>query len=379
MGRHNPPRRIVAPGRRWIGVAVACALAAFSEGVRAQSIVGLGTLPGRTSSYAIDVSADGSVVVGGSDIGGARTAFRWSEATGMQDLGVLPGEATSVASGVSSDGSVVAGTSGPRAFRWVAGSGMTSLGTIPGWSSTQTLGMSGNGSVIVGIGLAPGGTQAWRWTSALGIRGMGTFPGALFSFASAASEDGLVVVGESGGGPVDYHAFRWTPSGGMRDLGAVDILDFSAAYGVNRTGSVVVGQSGLCASRWTFSTGMLCLDFPKGWIIARALGVSGDGSRIVGWFSGPSQDDHAFLWTAELGSVDLNEHLPTLGIDLEGWVLLGATAISTDGRTIVGTGRYNGAVEAFVVTLGPPCLADFNHDGLVDHGDFGEFTDAFLT
>jgi hypothetical protein len=65
MGRQEPPRRIVASGPRQVVVALAFALATFSEGAQAQSIIGLGTLPGRTSSYATDVSADRSVVVGG--------------------------------------------------------------------------------------------------------------------------------------------------------------------------------------------------------------------------------------------------------------------------------------------------------------------------
>ena len=42
-------------------------------------------------SSALDVSADGSVVVGVSDFGSGPEPFRWTEAEGMVGLGDLPG------------------------------------------------------------------------------------------------------------------------------------------------------------------------------------------------------------------------------------------------------------------------------------------------
>ncbi|GIV12363.1 MAG: hypothetical protein KatS3mg021_0645 [Fimbriimonadales bacterium] len=88
-----------------------------------QRLTWLGTLGGG-SSVASAVSADGSVVVGEArNASGLLRAFRWTQATGMQDLGTLPGGNTSEALGVSADGSVVVGeaynASGyARAFRW---------------------------------------------------------------------------------------------------------------------------------------------------------------------------------------------------------------------------------------------------------------------
>src|SRR5262245_25705618 len=53
-------------------------------------------------SSALDVSADGSVVVGVSDFGSGPEAFRWTEAGGMVGLGDLPGgDFWSLAWGVS--------------------------------------------------------------------------------------------------------------------------------------------------------------------------------------------------------------------------------------------------------------------------------------
>ena len=73
-----------------------------------QRLTWLGTLGGG-SSVASAVSADGSVVVGEArNASGLLRAFRWTQATGMQDLGTLGGD-QSEAFGVSADGSVVVG------------------------------------------------------------------------------------------------------------------------------------------------------------------------------------------------------------------------------------------------------------------------------
>jgi hypothetical protein len=60
--------------------------------------------------------------------------------------------------------------------------------------------------------------------------------------------------------------------------------------------------------------------------------------------------------------LDLNEYLPSLGIDITGWRLTNAYGVSGDGRTIVGEGSHFWT-EAWMATL-PPCgSGDFNHDG----------------
>jgi probable HAF family extracellular repeat protein len=58
----------------------------------AAPFVGLGDLPGGDlSSFALGVSADGSVVVGAGNSAAGNEAFRWTAATGMAGLGDLPG------------------------------------------------------------------------------------------------------------------------------------------------------------------------------------------------------------------------------------------------------------------------------------------------
>lgn len=63
---------------------------AFSAG----ELLGLGDLPGgAVFSTSVDVSGDGSVVVGNSSSANGTEAFRWTQAGGMVGLGDLAGGA----------------------------------------------------------------------------------------------------------------------------------------------------------------------------------------------------------------------------------------------------------------------------------------------
>src|ERR1019366_4153178 len=151
--RHRTMRAVVCA--LWVLTTASCVYAAAS-------LTGLGWLPGDNYSWATGVSADGSVVVGGSGfqptyVGTpSNRAFRWTAGSGIVSLGYLPGYNDSLAAGVSADGSVIVGRSDPsynpigQAFRWAAGSGMVGLGYLPGYSNSTANGVSGNGSVVVG-------------------------------------------------------------------------------------------------------------------------------------------------------------------------------------------------------------------------------------
>ncbi len=78
------------------------------------SVITLGDLPGgRFASAATSASFDGAVVVGyGSSAAHWEEAFRWNESSGMVRLGVLPGSITNPFGeplDVSADGSVIVG------------------------------------------------------------------------------------------------------------------------------------------------------------------------------------------------------------------------------------------------------------------------------
>ena len=141
------------------------------------SFQGLGDLPGGGfRSYATDVSADGSVVVGTGSSESGFEAFRWTSGDGMVGLGFLPGANDhSLAYAVSSDGSVVVGygtgAAGDEAFRWTSG-GMVGLGDLSGGGFFSVANdVSTDGSVIVGWGSSASGQEAYRWTSGLSTAG----------------------------------------------------------------------------------------------------------------------------------------------------------------------------------------------------------------
>jgi probable HAF family extracellular repeat protein len=165
----------------------------------------LGTL-GGDESWALGVSADGSVVVGVAEKAGYGRAFRWTAEGGMQDLGTLGGVWWSEAYGVSADGSVVVGGAYNanglyRAFRWTAEGGMQDLGTLGGdWSVAY--GVSADGSVVVGWAFDDSGRyRAFRWTAAGGMQDLNQLyaallqNGSVLSYAYSISPDGRYIVG----------------------------------------------------------------------------------------------------------------------------------------------------------------------------------------
>jgi probable HAF family extracellular repeat protein len=358
---------------------VATAISFFcSPAARAASITfqGLGDLPGGVfDSFALDVSADGRVVVGGSASATSSTsdpvyeAFRWTNGV-MTGLGKLPGASGhSMATSVSDDGSVIAGksssASGQQAFRWTS-AGMAGLGDLPGGTfRSEAYGVSGDGQVVVGFGTSnsSGGTEAFRWTSAGGIVGLGDLPhGEFNSSAQATSADGSVVVGygdTSSPPALGGEAFRWT-NAGMVGLGDLPGGGFgSLAYGVSADGNVVVGvrdtASTVEAFRWTSGGGMVGLgDLPGGSFFSWASGVSADGNTVVG-YGVNTVAQTPFFWTPSLGMVDLSQYLVTHGVDLTGWNLERATAVSANGMTIIGYGTNpSGHEEAWIATIPEP-------------------------
>ncbi len=315
---------------------------------------------------ATDVSADGSVVVGGD--------FRWTSATGPVALGGLPGSIAAEA--VSADGATVVGwfQAVPQgrieAFHWNTATGAVGLGDLIGDEfQSASYGVSADGSVVVGTATAAGalpglGTthlEAFRWTSAGGMVGLGDLSGDLsWSDARGVSDDGTVVVGFlNGNTPVE--AMRWTSSTGMVGLGDLSGGVFnSRAYGVSADGSVIVGHgdsaSGTEAVLWTSAGGMMGLgDLPGGIFESRAYGVSADGIVVVGQGESASGTT-AFVWTQADGMQSLRDMLIANGVTgLDNWVLRNANSISADGEWVVGDGiNPSGDQEAFLANISPP-------------------------
>jgi len=203
-----------------------------------------------------------------------------------------------------------------RAFRWTASGGMQDLGTLDGDESWAT-GVSADGAVVVGYATNGAGRfRAFRWTALGGMQDLGTLGGD-WSEAYGVSADGAVVVGWAYNAAVQYRAFRWTASGGMQDLGDLG-GGYSWAFGVSADGSVVVGTAGgVYAFRWTAAGGMEDLNttyanlLTNGSYLGLATAISPDGRYIVGrGYNTATWREEAFLLdtrcTAHNGDVDGN-------------------------------------------------------------------------
>ncbi|HRQ74005.1 MAG TPA: hypothetical protein PLU35_13345 [Phycisphaerales bacterium] len=200
-------------------------------------MIGLGDLPGSTFySEAIGVSDDGSIVVGLSKSGAAGgpsnfEAFRWTPETGMVGLGFMPGHNVSVAVDVSADGRIILGAStiggDGEAFLWTPESGMNGLGKPDGWWSASGASLSADGTTVVGDGIKPqSGIEALRWRADTGWIPLGhlTDRPDRVSVASGVSPNGSFVVGRSTA-DIGEEAFVWSEDWGMRSVREV-LLDF---------------------------------------------------------------------------------------------------------------------------------------------------------
>lgn len=316
--------------------------------VAAQSITNLGVIePGASLSRAVGVSSDGTYVAGYSGGGPAgQRAFRWS-ATGGFELFGQPNSTTPY--GISGDGSTIVGQANSFAFRWSQGSTQAIGGS--GWFATAA---NSDASVIVGSG-GTGVTSALRW-----VNGTQQFLGNLGSgggsTAWGVSSDGSTIVGEAGS-PDGYRAFRWRPVGGMASIGTLAGGNASWAYGVSGDGSAIVGAStstvGLRAVIWTEAGGMESLGVMAGGTYSSATAISTDGRLVVGFGGLADSQQAAFIHHESLGMVSLMDYLIDSGVNMSGWDALSkATAVSADGRFVVGNGIFNGAERAFIADIG---------------------------
>ncbi len=292
--------------------------------------------------------------------------------------------------GVSADGSVVVGNGGfglgPEAFRWTASEGVVGLGDFVGGDfSSGATGVSDDGSVIVGFGASASGIEAFRWTAAGGMVGLGDLTGGDFSsIAGAVSADGSVVVG-SGTNDIGSDAFRWTADDGLVGLGTIPGTSpflLNGAFDVSADGSVLVGGSVPISGshpfegfRWTSDDGLVGLGNLPGGAIGSAQGVSADGSVIVGFSTSAniSAIFEAFIWDETNGLRNLREVLTNdFDLDLTGWTLRQAMAISADGRTIVGSGKDpNGTDQAWIAVIPEPSTFTLAGFGLAALATFG--------
>lgn len=215
--------------------------------------------------------------------------------------------------------------------------------------------ISGDGQTVVGTSQG----RPAKWTASAGVVVLADQPGAAFGV----SFDGAVVVGGRGTG--GREAFRWTAADGVIGLGDLpgDGPFASNALGVSADGSVIVGHSSrtwplVRAFRWTAATGMVDLgSLPGGDGSGTASAVTPDGRVVVGG-SGSFAGEQAFRWTSTTGMVGLDA--PGSGRTTR------ASGVSANGEVVVGISASPSRFEAFrwtaaggIVGLGSLDPADF--------------------
>lgn len=186
------------------------------------AVYDLGTL-GGDSSWAHDVSADGSVTVGWSTTSdGHWRACVWVGGA-IVELPLIGGQ-NSEAYAVSADGWYVCGwaetTSGKRrAVRWDRRTNTVEvLGTLGG-DYSEAYGISEDGKWVVGVSETENGAlHAFRWSQSTGMQDLGVLPGGTWSRAYDVSADGSTVVGDADDSLGSANAVWWTPRRGMQNL-----------------------------------------------------------------------------------------------------------------------------------------------------------------
>jgi uncharacterized membrane protein len=290
-----------------------------ATGVRTLPMFSLGNQSGASA-----VSSDGRVIVGASGgrwVAGSTNpppssrAVRWVDGV-VQDLGTLgegsgPYGVTSFAKDVSADGTVVVGTTdAPRsgsplppqvAFRWTEAGGMMSLGDVPG-GETLSMGqaVSADGRVIVGTGSGASGNEAFRWTEKAGLVALGRPAGAGNLGVFDVSGDGSVMVGLGAGPSFEWdRAAVWDVARGWRDVKEMLVGEYGldltgwtlrGAYGISPDGSAIVGLGVNPAGQ------------QEGWMaVVPGLSVAGGDANADGRIDG---DDYALVdrgYERELG------------------------------------------------------------------------------
>ena len=284
---------------------------------------------GGTSAAAI--SRDGQTIVGNAlDAQGRENAAIWIGGQNWQLLGSFSKQAVpcdrdySSAYGTSADATVIVGLAWDgcrlaRAFRWEASTGVVSLGSLTG-RSTRANNISGDSHTIVG----------WE-EHATGFR-MG---------AKWVDSDEQLITG-SAGGPV------------------------GEAFAVNRDGTLISGSNctaGVAAPIptgwvWKSGSGLQCFPVERpSWLRPLPYSVlmqamSDDGLVIGGAYSF-GLDSEALIWLD--GQVYfLRDYLRSNGLPdaFRGWINTGfITAVTPDGRTLVGYGAGPTGFQGYMVVL----------------------------
>ena len=251
----------------------------------------LGTLPGTERSIVTAMNSDGSVIVGWcyNQVGGSK-AYRWTLGGGMQEL--IPGVYSSRVVDISADGTVIVGNFTATAssigvpFRWSLSGGVEDLSPYTGTNAVLT-GVSDDGSVITGNRYNSGGPDAFKLTGT--SLELPSIPGYEDIYARGISGDGLVSFGHMFSSTFTYYAFRWdTVVNNLGVVGQNGIVYRSVYDGSKMVGEYSPTTNNRRAFVWTNANGIEDLNTKYASLLTgtgkfvAATSISNNGRFIVG-------------------------------------------------------------------------------------------------
>ena len=355
-------------GLRTFGFVTGLSASALAYGQT--ELVDLGLLPDGRFWKPSAINADGTVIVGVTTR--PTEAVRWTLDGGAQVIGIPAWARSSEAMAVSGDGTTIVGDASD-AFAWTEDDGFLNLGVLPGYLSSFATDTNADGSVVVGYCNTDVLLGAYRWTATEGMVDLGTLMPGDEVQAFGVSADGSIVVGSSGGWP-----FRWTEGVGMEAIEPTQDPIGGDVCDVSDDGQVIAMNY---RHIWTEGTGYEYIGLADGANNNEIFAISGDGRTVVGENSYPGpRDEDPLLWRRDIGAVSLPDYLDGLGVDVSGWTLRRAIGVSADGSAIIGLGSIEGGGGGFLVRGLPvpaSCPADIDGDGSLTLFDFLAFQNLF--
>jgi uncharacterized membrane protein len=320
---------------------------------------GLGD-PGGIGGSGAGLSSDGTIVTGTNyTASDDSVAFIWTKSSGYQTLQPATNGVNHLRGhDISGNGLVIVGATENVpvfSFRWTMAGGAVQMTTLAMSGFTVAEAVNTDGSVIVGRANKGNGTPEYpvRWLNGSPSVVPGFSGTQVQGQAYDVSDDGNVVVGNSNLSPSHQVPFKWTV--GTASATRPNDADGNA-LAVSGNGSVVVGYSGTAppytAWRWT-STGISNITPPgftnPGW----PADTNFDGSVVIGSGVDSAGNSQAWIWDATNGARALTAALTALGINYSNWNLPSVSAISKDGKVIIGSGSPQGGTtsQGWIVRL----------------------------
>jgi probable HAF family extracellular repeat protein len=275
-------------------------------------------------------------------------------------LGTLPEGTFSQANGASRRQIVGYSSTGhlalrTHAFVWDARHGLADLGTLGDPELFSAATAVNDTATVAGYGTHPDVDAVvpvvWAGRHIAQLETLGGLSG----FGSAMNSEG-VIVGESQVASGTFHATLWDLDGVPLDLSPLGQAGTSSARAISDDGDVVgmwQSPAGLRGFLWTQALGMVALSPLPGDVVSQALGVSPDGTVVVGQSMAaglgfPPPLPHAVLW--EHGQAVSLASLVVQGG--EGWQLTRAVAVTESGA-VVGQGQVDGQQRGFALVPVP--------------------------